>query len=74
MPLTVTKLARACHLARSTVLYYESMGLLPRPRRTQGNYRVYTEKDLGRSSATFVPSSTLLTPMPPPSCAGAWSN
>ena len=48
MPLTVTKLARACHLARSTVLYYESIGLLPRPRRTPGNYRVYTEKDLAR--------------------------
>jgi DNA-binding transcriptional MerR regulator len=48
MPLTVTKLARACDLARSTVLYYESIGLLPRPRRTAGNYRAYTEKDLGR--------------------------
>ena len=48
MPLTVTKLARACQLARSTVLYYESIGLLPRPRRTPGNYRAYTEKDLGR--------------------------
>ena len=48
MPLTVTKLARACHLARSTVLYYESIGLLARPRRTAGNYRVYTEKDVGR--------------------------
>jgi DNA-binding transcriptional MerR regulator len=45
---TVTKLARACHLARSTVLYYESIGLLARPRRTAGNYRVYTEKDVGR--------------------------
>ena len=48
MPLTVTQLARACHLARSTVLYYESIGLLARPRRTPGNYRAYTEKDLGR--------------------------
>jgi DNA-binding transcriptional MerR regulator len=48
MPLTVTQLARACHLARSTVLYYESIGLLARPRRTPGNYRVYTEKDLDR--------------------------
>jgi len=48
MPLTVTKLARACHLARSTVLYYESIGLLARPRRTPGNYRVYTDRDVGR--------------------------
>jgi DNA-binding transcriptional MerR regulator len=48
MPLTVTQLARACHLARSTVLYYESIGLLARPRRTSGNYRIYSEKDVGR--------------------------
>ena len=48
MPLTVTRLARACHLARSTVLYYESIGLLKRPRRTSGNYRVYSEAELER--------------------------
>jgi DNA-binding transcriptional MerR regulator len=48
MTLTVTRLAKSCNLARSTVLYYESIGLLTRPRRSQGNYRVYTEKDLGR--------------------------
>ena len=48
MPLTVTRLARSCNLARSTVLYYESIGLLTRPRRSAGNYRVYSEKDLDR--------------------------
>jgi DNA-binding transcriptional MerR regulator len=48
MSLTVTKLARSCGLARSSVLYYESIGLLGRPRRTAGNYRVYSEKDLAR--------------------------
>ena len=48
MPLTVTSLARSCNLARSTVLYYESIGLLTRPRRSAGNYRVYSEKDLER--------------------------
>src|SRR5580658_3644533 len=48
MPLTVTNLARACNLARSTLLYYESIGLLPRPRRTAGNYRAYAPKDLDR--------------------------
>lgn len=48
MPLTVTRLALACGLARSTVLYYESIGLLARPRRTPGNYRAYGEKDLER--------------------------
>jgi MerR family transcriptional regulator, thiopeptide resistance regulator len=48
MPLTVTNLARACGLSRSTLLYYESIGLLPRPRRTAGNYRAYSPKDADR--------------------------
>ncbi|HLJ47477.1 MAG TPA: MerR family transcriptional regulator [Bryobacteraceae bacterium] len=48
MSLTVTKLARACGLSRSTVLYYESIGLLRHVRRSQGNYRVYGEHDLQR--------------------------
>jgi DNA-binding transcriptional MerR regulator len=48
MPLTVTNLARACGLSRSTVLYYESMGLLRSARRSDGNYRLYGEKDLER--------------------------
>src|SRR5215510_9028485 len=48
MHLTVTRLARSCNLSRSTVLYYESIGLLTRPRRTEGNYRVYSAKDLDR--------------------------
>src|SRR5271165_2030826 len=48
MPFTVTQLARSCNLARSTVLYYESIGLLKRPRRSAGNYRIYSEADLAR--------------------------
>jgi DNA-binding transcriptional MerR regulator len=48
MPLTVTNLARTCNLSRSTLLYYESIGLLPRPRRTAGNYRAYSPQDAER--------------------------
>lgn len=48
MTLTVNRLAKSCNLARSTVLYYESVGLLARPRRSAGNYRVYSESDLSR--------------------------
>ena len=48
MSLTVTSLARSCNLARSTVLYYESIGLVKRPKRSAGNYRVYSETDLER--------------------------
>jgi MerR family transcriptional regulator, thiopeptide resistance regulator len=45
---TVTKLARSCGLSRTTVLYYESIGLLDAAARTQGNYRRYGDKDVSR--------------------------
>ncbi len=45
---TVTQLARACGLSRSTVLYYESIGLLKAPKRTGSNYRRYTAGDAAR--------------------------
>jgi DNA-binding transcriptional MerR regulator len=48
MMLTVTRLAKSCNLARSTVLYYESIGLLRPPRRSDGNYRVYATTELDR--------------------------
>ena len=45
---TVSKLARACGLSRTTLLYYESIGLLAPPSRSAGNYRRYSDKDLRR--------------------------
>jgi len=44
----VTNLARAAGLSRSTVLYYESIGLLRKVKRSAGNYRLYSEADAGR--------------------------
>lgn len=46
--MTVTRLARQCGLSRSTVLYYESIGLLKPASRSDGNYRQYGENDLAR--------------------------
>jgi DNA-binding transcriptional MerR regulator len=43
---SVTQLARACGLSRTTVLYYESLGLLPKPPRSQGNYRQFGDQHL----------------------------
>jgi DNA-binding transcriptional MerR regulator len=48
MALTVTRLARACGLSRTTVLYYESIGLLKPVRRSASQYRLYGERDLER--------------------------
>lgn len=45
---TVTKLAQRCGLSRTALLYYESIGLMPAPRRSQGNYRCYSEADARR--------------------------
>jgi MerR family transcriptional regulator, thiopeptide resistance regulator len=45
---TVSMLARRCGLSRSTILYYESMGLLKPARRTAANYRGYSDCDVAR--------------------------
>jgi MerR family transcriptional regulator, thiopeptide resistance regulator len=44
----VTELARACGISRSTVLYYESVGLLKAARRSASGYRIYTRAELDR--------------------------
>ena len=49
--LTVTKLARRCGVSRTALLYYESIGLMPPPQRSSGNYRSYHESDAERLSA-----------------------
>ncbi|HWR36623.1 MAG TPA: MerR family transcriptional regulator [Clostridia bacterium] len=46
--LTVSQLARSCGLSRTTVLYYESIGLLVPAFRSNGNYRKYSERELER--------------------------
>ncbi len=43
---TVSQLARRCSLSRSTLLYYESIGLLKPAARSTGNYRRYGEQEL----------------------------
>src|SRR5260370_7096219 len=46
--LTVTKLARRCGVSRTALLYYESIGLMPPPQRSGGNYRCYSDADTQR--------------------------
>lgn len=45
---TVSQVARRCGLSRSTLLYYDSIGLLKPAARGQTRYRQYSEKDLHR--------------------------
>ncbi len=43
--LTVSQIARRFGLSRTTILYYESCGLLKPGHRTSANYRLYGEKE-----------------------------
>jgi len=48
MQYTVSQLARKYGLSRSTLLYYDKLGLLCPQTRSQGNYRIYSEKECSR--------------------------
>lgn len=45
---TISKLARLFDLSRSTLLYYDRIGLLTPSERTSSGYRIYTEGDMKR--------------------------
>lgn len=45
---TISRLAKRFGLSRSTLLYYDSIGLLRPSKRTAAGYRVYDEADLRR--------------------------
>lgn len=44
----IGELARRAEVSAKTIRYYEDLGLLPAPRRTQSGYRHYTEDDAAR--------------------------
>lgn|SRR5574337_866046 len=45
---TIGQMAKKSGLSRSTLLYYDSIGLFPPSGRTNANYRTYTESDRER--------------------------
>ena len=49
-PLTITALARRFDLSRSTLLYYDKLGLLSPSARTDAGYRLYSVADIDRLS------------------------
>jgi Cu(I)-responsive transcriptional regulator len=48
--LAIGQLAKRTGTKVETIRYYERIGLLPAPARTEGNYRSYNEGHLGRLS------------------------
>ena len=46
--LKIGALANRCGVSRDTIRYYEKQGLLPRPRRTPSQYRLYDGQDAER--------------------------
>src|SRR5215470_2504009 len=45
-PFNIGSVAEATGLPAKTIRYYESIGLVEPPRRTNGNYRLYGERDV----------------------------
>ena len=45
---SISQLARSCGLSRSTLLYYDRIGLLCAFERTTAGYRIYTQNELSR--------------------------
>lgn len=46
--MTISEVSKSYNVAPSTLRYYESIGLLPHIRRTDGGVRSYTEEDCKR--------------------------
>lgn len=46
--LTIGEVAKELRLNPKTIRYYEEIGLLPEPRRSESGYRLYSESELNR--------------------------
>src|SRR5918999_3079426 len=47
-PLTIGRLAQATGVPAKTIRYYEQVGVLPVPGRSEAGYRQYTQRDVHR--------------------------
>lgn len=46
MSYTISQIAKKFGISRSTLLYYDSIGLISAEKRSRSNYRIYSEEDL----------------------------
>lgn len=44
----IGELAEKCNVNKETIRYYERLGLIPKPSRTESGYRIYTEQTVDR--------------------------
>lgn len=44
----ISEVARKCNINKETIRYYERKGVIPKPKRTDAGYRMYTEETVGR--------------------------
>lgn len=51
---TIGQICKRFGISRSALLYYDSIGLLKSSRRTEGNYRLYSEEDITRLEQIFL--------------------
>jgi MerR family transcriptional regulator, thiopeptide resistance regulator len=58
---SISQLARACNLSRSTLLYYDRIGLLCPPERTAAGYRRYTNQQFDKLERICTLRSTGLS-------------
>jgi DNA-binding transcriptional MerR regulator len=54
MGLSIGRMAKRFGLSRSTLLYYDSIGLLTPSGRTPANYRIYSDRDIRRMEQIAV--------------------
>ena len=55
---TISQIAKRFGLSRSTLLYYDSIGLLSPVKRTESNYRVYTDRECKELEQIYILRST----------------
>jgi len=58
---TIGQVARKCKLSRSTLIYYDKIGVLVPAGRSESNYRLYTRDDLDKMDRIMLYRSTGLS-------------
>ena len=55
----IDDVAKECGLTKRTIRYYEEIGVMPSPQRTDGGTRLYTREDIDYLKRSSVPRKCL---------------